>query len=319
MNNLLNNDYWEAFGKFIHVEVIAYVEGFDDINFWEAVFKKYAPSLTIQFLPYSHEQKSGKHFVLSEDNLSKVGKHFILCVDSDYDFFIGDKKLCNPFVFHTYTHSIENYKLAPDGLSALVKKSCYMSNIPFSFKKFWQDYSACIYKLFLYILFFERKKLLEIEIKKEKIETEPLLHSKRLIETLSLEIKNINIENNHETYIEQIKQKVDISLQNLSQKYPKLSTSAILNSLSKQQDKIDIISIQKQVFWFIKGHILYNSVITILLDKMIKNYRREMHKKQQGNKVQEYKKKTQSIDWKTLLQDNHSFCLMFETCQHCNI
>ncbi len=314
MEENLDSDYWEAFNIILNKDVTAYVEGIDDEDFWRDIFRKYAPSLQILFSSYSREQKTGKKYVLNKQNLINAGKSLILCVDSDYDYLIDNKKLSNKFVFHTYVNSIENYKLSPQGLLSIIQKSSrpYDKIKIFPFDIFLTEYSKCIYPLFLYILYFEKKKLNDIESRLESIETESLLTNKNLNEKLGLQSSQVkNISDDYISCIEFIKNNVTILLAELEEKYPEIKINDIEQNL-----KLKNIS-NSEIFWYIRGHLLYNSVITIIMQKLIKTYckdTRDWYKNNDETKLKEYNNKVKNTDWKTLLDNNHLDCLAFNCC-----
>ncbi|MFK5970904.1 MAG: DUF4435 domain-containing protein [Candidatus Marithrix sp.] len=318
MEEILDSDYWEAFGTIINTDITAYVEGIDDENFWRDMFRKYAPSLQILFSQYSKKGtlENGKKSVLSNVNLENAGKNLILCVDSDYDYLVGNQKLLNPFVFHTYTHSIENYKLSPQGLISIIQKASKpydeIKILPFDI--FLAEYSKCIYPLFLYILYFEKKKLNNIEsrVGTEKIETEPLLTNDNLNKKLGLQSSQLEtISNSYKSCIEFIKNNVSSLVTELNRKYPEIKINDIEQNL-----KLKNIS-ESEIFWYIRGHLLYNSVITIIMQKLIKTYckdTRDWYKNNNETKLKEYNNKVKNIDWKTLLYNNHLECIAFNCC-----
>jgi hypothetical protein len=159
-------------------QIICYVEGMEDEHFWKDIFSSFAPELNIRFFSYSRENnlKSGKQTVLSEHNIENACDNLILCVDSDLEYLLKNEPLSShPYIFHTYTYSIENHKISPEALARIVEKSSYPdANIfTFSFIKFIKDYSKASYPLLPYILYFEKKKL-------EQSISEPLLSKKNL-------------------------------------------------------------------------------------------------------------------------------------------
>ena len=313
MEENLDSDYWEAFNIILNKDVTAYVEGIDDEGFWRDIFRKYAPSLQILFSSYSREQKTGKKYVLSEQNLINAGKSLILCVDSDYDYLIDNKKLSNKFVFHTYVNSIENYKLSPQGLLSIMQKASrpYYKIKIFPFDIFLAEYSKCIYPIFLYILYFEKKKLNDIESRLESIEIESLLINKNLNKKLGLQSLQVeNISNDYMSCIEFIKSNVTILLAELEEKHPEIEINNIEQNL-----KLKNIS-KSEIFWYIRGHLLYNSVM-IIMGKLIRTYCKDTRNWYENNdetKLKEYNNKVKNTDWKTLLDNNHLDCLAFNGC-----
>lgn len=328
MDEYLTSEYWEAFGVPLNKDAVAYVEGLDDEIFWESVFRKYAPSLRILFSPYSREGnvRHGKTAVLSEENRNNLGKSHILCVDSDYDYLIGDETLDSPFIFHTYSHSIENYKISPAGLESVVKKSCYVTDVPFSFEQFWIEYSKSAYNILLYILYFEHRKRLDIaqDSDIEEMQTEPLIENKQITKVLSLETAHIDETNHGKKCLDSIAEKCSQLLHLLSQKYPALTEEIIKKELPSE--RLDLLQTPSDTFWFLRGHTLYNSVAKLLIEKLGKVYRSKQKKwyekkmtdhpdqPQWENQYREYKNKTRDMDWKTLLQDGHTTCLAYDAC-----
>lgn len=107
-------DYYDAANIAISTDITAFVEGFQDEIFWGDVFSKFAPTLKINFESHSRDNKfkSGVQEVLKEKE--KTGKNLILCIDSDFRYLLQDKEISeNPYIFQTYTYSIENHKCAP--------------------------------------------------------------------------------------------------------------------------------------------------------------------------------------------------------------
>ena len=45
LSQLIDSNYIGASNRLIKKDISAHVEGFDDINFWHDIFRKYAPSL----------------------------------------------------------------------------------------------------------------------------------------------------------------------------------------------------------------------------------------------------------------------------------
>ncbi|EDN70958.1 ABC transporter ATP-binding protein [Beggiatoa sp. PS] len=322
IEEILDSDYWKSANIIHDLDVTAYVEGLDDECFWRDVFRKYAPSLRILFSPYSRDGKlkNGKKFVLNDENLQNAGKNLILCVDSDYDYLVGNQKLSNPYVFHTYTYSIENYKLSPQGLTSIIQKAAIPRDDQkiFSFEIFLSEYSKCIYPLFLYILFFEKQKLADIEsgLAPNEIKTETLLKNSYLHEMLCVKSSQVDALNNGKSCLEFIQNNVTSIVAKLSEKYPEIELSEVEEELKLKQ-----IS-ETEIFWYMRGHLLYNSVIIIIMQKLIKDYRQEKRNEykthsdttQRENKLKEYNNKVKYIDWKTLLYTNYFDCLTFDCC-----
>lgn len=310
----MTDEFFRAHNQMLEDNISAFVEGLEDQDFWEAIFRKYAPALRIQFFPYSQDRllKNGKEFVLSY--LDYAGESLILCIDSDYDYLIKNPKLDNPFVFHTYTHSIENYKVSPVGLESALKKTVMpqlnSSLEIFSFDLFLQEYSKRIYPIFLYVLYIERQKLEDNNL------NEPLLHERSLNQTLCIQSADIDPSNNCQNNLNTIEENVLNLCDQLLGKYPDINLAVIEERLTELN-----IS-ESQLFWYIRGHLLYDCVVTIIFQKLIMLYKREIiawfdeqeETPQRENKKREYSNQFRKVDWKTLLYNNHMDCLAFDCC-----
>ena len=316
MMEYVDERYYKSHNIISGVDISAYVEGLDDIVFWQKIFRKYAPNIKINFFSYSRDRslKNGKRFVLSETNLDNISKHFILCVDSDYDYLINNSNFSSPFIFHTYTYSIENYKLSPNGLDSLLQECIYLdsNSISFSFKCFLNKYSRSIYPVFLYILFFERKK------EKYRESSEKLLFNKNLIKEIGFTSNNVTIKEapNFSNIFIQLDEKVSLLIENIEEKYTNISLAEIEKTLEH------LAISETEIFWYIQGHLLYDHVIKIILDRLISYYRQKRidwfntqhDTDQKNNKRQEYINKTKEVNYKTLLSVNHMECLTFNSC-----
>lgn len=298
-------------------DITAYVEGLEDELFWEDVFRKFAPSLKIIFYPYSRDNqfKSGKQAVLTEENLKDANEKLILCVDSDLDYLLKNEPVfSHPYVFHTYTYSIENYKIFPYNLNIIIKKCSLLFNQDFCFVKFFEEYSRAIYKLFLYIIYFEKQKYESLN-KGEKAHAE--ITEKKLKNILCIEQSNIDLTNNGLNLIEFLKQRVEEFESEIIDKYGNIDLSTIDNELKKEFNLKE-----ENIYWYIKGHILYDCVAKNLLPKIIKKYQKEKSQIYQvnsedtenlqlQNKQNEYKNFIKKMDWETLLKDGHNSCLLY--------
>jgi Protein of unknown function (DUF4435) len=127
------------------------VEGKDDVAFWSFVFDRSQLNGKYQIFrsyQYPSADSSGKltlaHF------LPYTQTDFAICIDSDYDYLLENSLWQRPFVFQTYTYSIENYYCYVPSLKAVVNRA---ANIPLntegvSFEEiFMQQFSQIIYEL----------------------------------------------------------------------------------------------------------------------------------------------------------------------------
>lgn len=105
--------------KFYNKKFMLYVEGDDDIVFWDEHFRKYMPSDL-----YEIEQVHGKENLnryisgIKDNTLNNV----VVACDSDFTFFLDVSLLDNPFIVKTYGHSIENTMFCPCSIAAYIRR-----------------------------------------------------------------------------------------------------------------------------------------------------------------------------------------------------
>jgi len=131
----------------------------------------------------------------------------------------------------------------------------------------------------------------------KEIETEALLENKKLNEMLGLKSSQVEASNNYKSCIESIKNNVSRLVTELNEKYPEIELNEI-----EQELKLKGIS-ESEIFWYVRGHLLYNSVIKIIMQKLIGHYRKEARNwyethsdsTHRENKVKEYKNKVKKF------------------------
>lgn len=107
--------------KFYNSQVMVYVEGDDDIPFWDELFRKRVP---IDF--YTIEQVGGKNNLRKHINAIKRGDitNVIVACDSDYNRILYDTTSTlynNPLIIMTHGHSIENTMFCPKAVAKYIK------------------------------------------------------------------------------------------------------------------------------------------------------------------------------------------------------
>ncbi len=138
--------------------VIAYVEGIDDVFFWEHVlsnYPKYKFKVTInRSYQVNGSYPNGKAALMHINGLSKEK---IVCVDADLDLIVRkyssySSRLCeDPFVFNTQYYSIENVLSQPELLAEVVK-NVTGEYANFNFATFMKYFSNAVFDIFLLYL-----------------------------------------------------------------------------------------------------------------------------------------------------------------------
>ena len=96
-----------------------YVEGKDDIPFWDGIFNDILPE---NFSLIFEEKGGAKGIYKLLDNVAN-NQTFIAALDSEYDEIIHDKKRYkNKLTIFTRRHSIENYLFCAHSLEQIIKR-----------------------------------------------------------------------------------------------------------------------------------------------------------------------------------------------------
>jgi UDP-N-acetylglucosamine transferase subunit ALG13 len=136
-----------------------HVEANDDAIFWKKVFDRFLPQYSFDFITYSHTptgaMATGSSNCLRYHRLGCLSRHFIVCIDSDYRRLLGEEDLdVEHWVFQTYTHSIENHYCFQQNIADVFRRyDCKL----FDATAFFKDYSASLYRLFIFYLISKSK------------------------------------------------------------------------------------------------------------------------------------------------------------------
>ena len=158
----LTSQYIEAANKLgskkARRRIVAYVESYDDIFFWRTALSRFENKERYfeVMLPSRDTLQRGKKSVLMSAIADGAGRDMIACVDADYDYLLqgctpmSEKMLNNPFVFHTYVYSIENYQCYAEGLHNVGVMVALNDHAIFDFEEFMRQYSEAIFPLFVW-------------------------------------------------------------------------------------------------------------------------------------------------------------------------
>ncbi|WEK79856.1 DUF4435 domain-containing protein [Vibrio alginolyticus] len=107
--------------------ILVYVEGFEDISFWNKLFRQEGIPVKVQ--AYGNCNKAnGKGTIVSayEKKEIQLGKNLLVALDSDYDYLLENNTeiFSNEFSFQTYAFSIENIIWQPKHLGFICQDAC---------------------------------------------------------------------------------------------------------------------------------------------------------------------------------------------------
>ncbi len=129
------------------------VEGKDDATFWSFVFDRSDFKGRYRIFKnynFPKPKSSGKNTLAHY--LPHTQSDFAICIDSDYDYLLENTVWQRPYVFQTYTYSVENYYCYVSSLNTVMNRA---ANLPsdtegVSFEDiFIRQFSKIIYELLI--------------------------------------------------------------------------------------------------------------------------------------------------------------------------
>lgn len=284
-------------------KIIAYVESYDDIAFWRSVFADFEDEHCYfeVMLPSKKNLQKGKKSVLMNDLGARLGVNMVACVDSDYDYLLQQttstsRQINNSrFVFQTYAYAIENYQCYAGSLH----EACVMATLNdrqlVDYEGFMTLYSQIAYPLFVWSVWFYRKRD---------------LNGFPLMEFCSfVRLDHVNIRHPEECLM-QMEKRVKNKVKNLEKKYPQA-----LEEIESLKAELEYLGVTPETtYMFIQGHHIMESVTLKLLGPVCTALRREreteikalaVHHTQYRNELTCYERSLLNIDVVLRKQDGY--------------
>lgn len=124
-----STDAKNVLNRFYQVDRVIYVEGEDDIPFWEIIFSR------LSNIDVKLESVGGKPELLKHAKaIYEDEAEYLIAMDSDFDRVFGIET--HPSIFRTYGHSIENTLICKESICNIIKN---LARIP----KRDAPYEAC--------------------------------------------------------------------------------------------------------------------------------------------------------------------------------
>lgn len=232
--------------------VMAYVEGYDDIAFWRGVLSSYETS-ELRFeinVPSRGDLAKGKKVLLKMTE--SCGENLILCMDSDFDYIFGKRSEAgrlleeSPYMFQTYTYSIENYLCYPGQLRDACVTATKNDSYLFDFEKFMAGYSRVIYPLFLWYVvsaFSRREHVLPLADFREAVKLNFLV-----------------VEDDGRATLEWLSGKVDRKVDTLESRHGEM-----LARLDEIEQMLHSRGVTKEnTFLYMQGHTIFDYVVSVV-------------------------------------------------------
>lgn len=237
-------------GSYIEV----FVENETDVPFWSAVFNDCGVPVKVQ--PASKtDLNRGKQEVLKR--VEGAGNFLLLCVDSDYDYLLDgatpqSKTIKeNPYVFQTYTYSIENHKCYAETLHQVVVDATLVDDKQiFDYEGFMERYSRTVYELFVCSYYFDAKN------QQESAAEHPFS-----IEAFCKHIKltnDVDLSDKGSKTLEMLEANVRSALNELP-----LIENEVLVSVKENLDRLGVVP--ENTYLFINGHVIFEKVVLVFL------------------------------------------------------
>lgn len=162
LTNAITSKYFTAVnalrGSRKRRRIVAYVESYDDVLFWRSALSSFEDETRYfeVMLPTRNTLSKGKKKAIMQMLQDGGGENLIACVDADYDYLLqsttcsSEAMLGNPYVFHTYVYSIENYQCYAPSLHDVCVMATLNDHRIFDFEAFLLVYSETIFPLFVW-------------------------------------------------------------------------------------------------------------------------------------------------------------------------
>ena len=283
--------------------IVAYVESYDDVSFWSHLLSQYnCPKHCFQvMLPSSTSLAKGKKVAMMNELGKGLGRNMIACVDSDYDYLLQgatgtSRRIINsPYVLHTYAYAIENYQCYAESLHGVCVQSTLNDRAMIDFPAFFALYSKIVYPLFLWNIWFYRKRELSVFSMQDFC---------RVVRLDPVSVPH------PENALEQLHLRVEKKRGWLSRRYPHA-----LPELEVMKSELQRLGITPDnTYLFIQGHHLKENVVMKLLTPICVRLRREReleikqlacHNQQYHNELTAYHRSLQTID--SVLRKNTNY------------
>lgn len=274
--------------------IVAYVESYDDVSFWSHILSDFnTDKYYFQvMLPSNTSLAKGKKVAMMNDLGQGLGCNMIACVDSDYDYLLQGRTntsrriIRSPYVLHTYAYAIENYQCYAESLHGVCVQ-CTLNDKPMiDFPAFFRLYSQIIYPLFLWNIWFYRKRELSVFSMQDFC---------RVVRLDPVSVPH------PEDALEQMRVRVQKKLGWLSRRYPDAAPE--LEAMKPELEKLGVTP--DNTYMFIQGHHLKENVVLKLLSPVCVRLRREReteikylacHDLQYKNELTAYHRSLQSIE-----------------------
>lgn len=249
--------------------VYVYVEDIDDVPFWQKLFSRHeSSSLKFKVCPPDGESiRRGKPNVLYDEDgqlRNNYGEFLLGAIDSDYHYLLQDSNNISgrinssPYIFQTYTYSIENYKCYSHSLKNLIVDITKVDSEHLSFVEFLKLFSITIYPLFLRLVYLAKND-------------DKTVFTEEELKSIMLLFKDCDLEDYGSSELNELKEVIARKIEVLESKY-----SFDCSTLSQLEEFLSELGVtEENCYLFINGHILFDNVILELFNTICLRIRKE--------------------------------------------
>ena len=287
----INSRYFQAADKLLpgkrRGRIIAFVESYDDVSFWRLLLDEFEDSnhyFQIMLPNRGGLTKGKKSALRSCIEHNGLGQNLIACVDSDYDWLLqgvtqtSREIITSPYVIQTYTYAIENYQCWSGSLHQICVQCTLNDHRLIDFDAFMELYSQAVYPLFVWNVWFYRKKL----------------HNQFSMQDLNIDIRLKSVDvRRPQVAVEGVRERVAHKVRWLENHYP----AAIPEVASLRTELTGMGVNENNTYLFLQGHHLIENVILKLLMPVCTVLRQEreaeisryaVHNQQYRNEISAY-------------------------------
>jgi len=248
-------------------KIVAYVESYDDIFFWRTVLSQFEDDKRYfeVMLPSRTNLQRGKKSVLMNLVARQVGEDMIACVDADYDYLlqgataVSQEIISNPYVFHTYVYSIENYQCYAPSLHNVAVAVTLNDHAVFDYSDYLRQFSEAIFPLFVWSIWFYRNGN----------------YGKFTISDFNkvIAMGNFKTANPYEAIVN-VRHKVGRRIALLQRQNPRAKESYIM-----LKDELKRLGVTPQTtYLYIQGHHLFDTIVVPMMKRVCDSLIREREK-----------------------------------------
>lgn len=235
--------------KIFRCRAAVHVENKDDIIFWSTVLKHFRPNDRFHFIAGSRNEYGRETCGVTQclKYFDFLSPDFFICIDSDYRYLLRERKMdVNHYVIQTYTYSFENHHCFADGLDDVCSRVTHLKNTVFDFRKFLGDFSAILYDLFIWHLYFQNAD----PVRFSQMEFDSYIN-------LSISRPYPLVHDNGVCSLDELRRRVEGKVGYLGRKYPNADLELV-------REKYRAMGLTPDtVYFFIRGHNLYDLITAV--------------------------------------------------------